>query len=120
MKFCWTSLYVNNMEESLKFYQEIVGLKIDRKLQAGPTMDIVFLGDGETKIELIADQSKNKVDLGKDILMGFTIDSVEEKLAFLKSKGINIHSGPFQPTPQTKFFFVEDPNGLKIQFVQIL
>ena len=36
MKFCWVTITVKNMEESLRFYQEIVGLTIDRRFQAGP------------------------------------------------------------------------------------
>jgi lactoylglutathione lyase len=46
------------------------------------------------------------------------MDSVDEMMAFVKEKGIPIHSGPFQPNPNTKFFFIIDPNGLKIQFVE--
>ena len=31
MKFCWCTIAVQNMEESLKFYQEIVELSISRR-----------------------------------------------------------------------------------------
>jgi lactoylglutathione lyase len=37
----------------------------------------------------------------------------------IKEKGIEIYDGPHQPNPNTKFFYVLDPNGLKIQFVEI-
>jgi len=36
----------------------------------------------------------------------------------LKEKGIDIHSGPFQPNPDIKFFYLLDPNGLKVQLVE--
>ena len=49
MKFCWTTIIVRNMQESLKFYQEIVGLCIDSRMNAGPGVEIAFLGDGQTK-----------------------------------------------------------------------
>jgi lactoylglutathione lyase len=51
MKFCWTTITVNNLEESLKFYQEIAGLSLERRFGAGPGSEIAFLGNGETKIE---------------------------------------------------------------------
>jgi lactoylglutathione lyase len=54
MKFLWTTILVNNMDESLKFYEEIVGLKLTERFQAGPGMEISFLGEGETKVELIS------------------------------------------------------------------
>lgn len=121
MSFCWTTLYVKNMDESVNFYESIVGLKIDHRAAFGPTMEIAFLVENETsetKVELIYDQSIPSPVIGNDISIGFTIPSVEEKLTFLKEKGIAIHSGPFQPGPRIKFFFIQDPNGLKIQFVE--
>lgn len=52
MKITWVTLSVKDMEESLRFYQEIVGLNIVNRFPAGPGVEIVFLGDGETKVEL--------------------------------------------------------------------
>jgi lactoylglutathione lyase len=118
MKFCWSTLNVINMEESLKFYQEVVGLSVSRRFNAGPGMEIAFLGDGETKVELICNGSGKAIDVGQDISWGFTVGSVDEMMAMLKEKGIAVQSGPFQPNPHTKFFFVLDPNGMKIQFVE--
>ena len=118
MKFCWTTLMVKDMEESLKFYQEIVGLSIDRRFKAGPGSEIVFLGKGETKVELISNEANKEVNFGKDISLGFEVDSLDDMLAFVKEKGAAVHSGPFQPNPHVRFFYVMDPNGLKIQFVE--
>ncbi len=56
--------------------------------------------------------------MGKDISLGFAVDSVDEMMAFVKEKGIAIHSCPFEPSPHVKFFYVLDPNGLKIQFLE--
>ncbi|MDD5601014.1 MAG: VOC family protein, partial [Actinomycetota bacterium] len=33
MKFCWTTIMVNDLEESLKFYQEIIGLPVNRRFK---------------------------------------------------------------------------------------
>ena len=118
MKFCWATLTVKNMEESLKFYQEIVGLELESRFQAGPGLEIAFLGKGETKVELKSSEHPTEVNVGKDICLGFSTDCLDEKMEFVKSKGIEIHSGPFQPSPTIRFFYVLDPNGLKIQFVE--
>ena len=118
MKFCWTTIMVNSMDESLKFYEEIVGLKLNRRFDAGPGKEIAFLGEGETQVELIRDESIEKVNIGEDISMGFEVKSVEEMMKFLKGKGIEIASGPIQPNPHIQFFYVKDPNGLNIQFVE--
>jgi lactoylglutathione lyase len=118
MKFCWSTITVKDMEESLKFYEEVVGLKIDRRFQAGPDMEIVFLGEGETKVELICNKKAKEVSFGENISLGFQVNSADETMEFLKERGIAIHSGPFQPNDHVKYFFVLDPNGLKIQFVE--
>ena len=118
MKFCWTTIMVTNMEESLNFYQEIVGLPLVRRIGAWPETDIAFLGEGQTMIEIIRNKGVNSVSFGKDISIGFETESLDELTAFLKEKGVAIHSGPFQPNPHVKFLYVTDPDGLKIQFVQ--
>ena len=118
MKFCWSTLNVKNMDESLKFYEEVVGLTVDRRFKTEPGVEIVFLGDGETKVELICNENSNNVNVGPDISWGFEVKSVDEMMNFVKEKGIAIESGPFQPNPYVKFFYIMDPNGLKIQFVE--
>lgn len=120
MKFCWSTLNVKNMEESLKFYEEVVGLTLDQRFQAGPGKEIAFLGDGETKIELIHNADNGDIDIGKDISWGFKVNSLDEMVHFITEKGIAIEDGPYQPNPNTKFFYVLDPNGLRIQFVETL
>lgn len=109
---------VKNMDESLKFYQDIVGLEVDRKFNTGLGVEIAFLGDGETKIELICNDTNKNINVGKDISWGFEVKSVDEMIKKVKQKGLDIHSGPFEPNPHIKFFYVMDPNGLKIQFVE--
>lgn len=117
MKFCWCTINVINMEESLQFYKEVVGLSLERRFQAGPDTEIAFLGTGGTEIELIWNRSKESVTIGNDISLGFEVDSLKEKIAFLKERKLDF-TGPFQPNPHVKFIFVTDPNGCRIQFVE--
>jgi len=120
MKFLWTTILVNNMDESLKFYEEIVGLKMTERFQAGPGMEISFLGEGETKVELIYNEKFKKLDAGNRVTLGFKVESLDEKINFIKEKGINILRGPIQPNPSIKYFIIKDPDGVKIQFAQQL
>lgn len=118
MKFCWTTVTVKNMEESLAFYTDVLGLKVDRRYKAGPDMELAFLGDGETKLELICNQKNSGVTIGKDISVDFEVESADEMTEYLKGKGIGIYSGPYQPNEHIKFFYILDPNGLKVQLVE--
>jgi len=118
MKFCWSTLNVKNMEESLRFYQDILGLSITGRFVTERGVEIVFLGEGETKIELICHHGDNEVNVGKDISWGFEVKSLTETLAGFQKKGIPVEEGPFQPHPHIRFFFIKDPNGLRIQLVE--
>ena len=118
MKFLWTTILVNNMDESLEFYEEIVGIKLVDRFPAGPGMEISFLGEGETKVELICNEKLKELDAGSRVTLGFKVESLEEKINFIKGKGTKIITGPIQPNPSIKYFIIKDPNGVKIQFAE--
>lgn len=118
MKFCWSTLNVRNLEESVKFYTDIIGLEVVREMNAGPEMKIVFLGRGETEIELIYNRKNQEINIGNDISWGFEVESLDEALELVKTNGIEIEQGPVQPTTKVKYFFIKDPNGLTIQLVE--
>ncbi len=118
MKFCWCTLTVNNLEQSISFYQDIIGLPIVRRLEPQAGVKIVFMGDGETNIELIYNETVKEVNFGQNISLGFEVESVSDKILFLEKMGIEIESGPFRPDPHVKFINILDPNGLKIQLIE--
>jgi len=120
MKFNWVTLHVKNLESSLRFYQEIVGLPLVRRFPAGPGSEIAFLGNGETQVELIGSSNETLAGMSPDISLGFAVESVEAVIALLNEKGVSIHSGPFQPGTNIRFIYVQDPDGLKIQFAEEL
>lgn len=118
MKFCWSTLKVKDINESIKFYEEVIGLKVANRFDTGQGMEIAFLGDGDTKVELVCNQGQTDINVGVDISWGFEVDSLDDAIALVKEKGIEIEGGPFQPNPHTKFFYILDPNGMKIQIVE--
>ena len=119
MKYCWTTISVKDLDASVVFYRDIVQLPVKRRFPAGPGSEIVFLGEGETQIELIK-YPHEAPPVGEGIALGFAVDSLDETLAFITKHGIEVESGPFQPNDQIKFFYVRDPNGVRIQFSESL
>lgn len=118
MRFCWVTIHVKNLSESVQFYQDIIGLDVIKRMNPNPEMEIVFLGSGETQIELIWNTKNKETNYGKDFSLGFEVGSVDKMIEILKGKNIPILSGPYQPNPAIKFIYIQDPNGLKIQFVE--
>ena len=119
MNFLWVTMHVSNLNETQKFYEDIVGLTQcgNHKIENG---EITFLEDSEwsTKVELIYLETANQISIGNDISLGFQVDSIDDMYALAMEKGLNIASGIISPNPHIKFFFVYDPNGVKVQFVQ--
>lgn len=120
MKFLWTTLHVKDMEDSLKFYRDIVGLPVIRSMKPNPEMEIVFLGKGETQVELISDNINGNQGTVGNISLGFDCCSLDEISKVLAENGINIHKGPYKPNPNIQFLYVLDPDGFKVQFVEII
>lgn len=120
MKFCWTTITVSDLEASLAFYTDLVGLSLDRRMKPSPDMEIAFLGSGETKVELVRNAAGPAVRIGDGVSIGFEVESLEAMGQRLKARGVAIHSGPFQPNPHVRFLYVLDPDGLKVQFVESL
>jgi len=118
MKFCWCTIRVNNMEDCIKFYKEIVGLSIANRYMTEKGKEICFLGDGETKVELIYDSNHKSTNCSEGISLGFEVESVDKMIKYIKEQGFEVESGPFQPSPKIKYFYVKDPNGFRVQFVE--
>ncbi|HBA60895.1 MAG TPA: glyoxalase [Elusimicrobia bacterium] len=120
MKFCWCTIGVKDLEKSIKFYKEILGLPVCKRFSAGPKMEICFMGEGETKVELVCGSDYKAKNDAKAVSLGFEVKSVEETIAFIKEKGLKVDDGPYQPNPHIKFFYIKDPDGISIRLVENL
>lgn len=119
MKYLWTTIHVKDLEESIAFYSDILGLQVTKRFPAGPGVEIAFMGNDnpdETLVELLAEHGNSSVHFSDFLSIGFEVESLDTIRDLLKSKNI-----PFSETietPGSKFFFVKDPNGLNVQFFQ--
>jgi len=118
MKFCWTTLSVKDLEKSIKFYTEIVGLPLNRRFKANTDMELAFLGEGTTELELIHDE-KSEDAFAKGISIGFTIEgTLEEVIERLNEEGFSEQSAIHSPNPVMRFVYVKDPDGFTVQFIE--
>ena len=118
MKFKWATFKVADMEKSLHFYKELLGLNIAMELGT-PEHRIIMLGNPqETMIELICAPNA-AINIGNGVSIGLEIDDMEAQLLKLRENGCAI-SPPMSPNPQMRFYFVQDPDGYTIQLVEML
>lgn len=118
MKNLWTTIHVKNMDDSVKFYTEILDLTVDKRYSPAEGVEIAFLGSGETKFELISTPQSESVTFTNHVSTGFSVESVDAYIKHLREKGIEIIEGPLAPNPYVKFFYILDPNGYRIQLVE--
>jgi Predicted enzyme related to lactoylglutathione lyase len=114
MKIKYTTMIVKDMDESIKFYRDVMGFKIDSQYDLGPAGTITLLkGEGETMVELI----KNPTDEPGLFSMGMDVEDINATVKELKSKGAKI---TMEPTPITvgTLAFLEDPSGVRIALIQ--
>ena len=94
MKIKYTTLIVKDMDESIKFYTNVMGFKIDSQYDLGPDGAITLLkGEGETMVEII----QNPVNEPGLFSMGMDVEDLETTLEELKAKGAET----MEPTPIT-------------------
>jgi lactoylglutathione lyase len=114
MKIKYTTLIVKDMEESIKFYTEVMGFEIDSQYDLGPVGNITLLkGEGETMVEII----ENPVDEPGIFSIGMDVEDLDTTIKELKSKGAKITMEPMAITVGT-LAFIEDPNGVRIALIQ--
>lgn len=93
-------------------------MPLKRRFTGGPGTELAFLGEEGTELELICNPDHPAPGNVEGISIGFKVKSVDEMIRFVESKGIEVKSGPFEPNPHIKFFYVKDPNGVDVQFVE--
>lgn len=119
MAFLWTTIHVKNIEASIKFYEEVVGLTLRRRFSPRPGQELAFLGVGETEVELIHYDGEVLPGNIEGISIGFSCEDADALSKSLTEKGYTV-GDMVMPNPMLKFFIVKDPDGVNVQFVQDL
>lgn len=126
MRLLHTMLRVGNLEESLKFYCDNLGMKLLRKKDyPGGEFTLAFVGYGDESdtavIELTYNWGKDKYDLGDaygHIALG--VDDIYATCDAIAQRGGKVTR---QPGPMkhgsTVIAFVEDPDGYKVELIQL-
>lgn len=106
------TIYVKNLEESMEFYTDVLGLTEKKRISPQPFLHLVFLQDEAGNIvELIKndyDNTTNENETGR-VTLGFKVENLKEISSLLESKNVKI-----EPGPMPGYIFIYDPNGVKI------
>jgi lactoylglutathione lyase len=126
MRLLHTMLRVGNLETALKFYCEVLGMKLLRQKEyPSGEFTLAFIGYGDeadnTVIELTYNWGREKYDLGDaygHIAIG--VDDIYQTCDQIKAMGgkVSREPGPMKHGT-TVIAFVEDPDGYKVELIQL-
>jgi lactoylglutathione lyase len=125
MRILHTMLRVANLEQSLKFYCEILGMHLIRqKDYPGGEFTLAFVGYGqeseEAVIELTYNWGVDHYEIGNGYgHIAIAVDDIYGTCEKIKSLGgtVSREPGPMKHG-STVIAFIEDPNGYKIELIQ--
>jgi len=134
-------IVVTNIENSLKFYRDLLGLKIERSMNESGTYIDNMLGfknvqvktvkmsapNGNTLVELLEFNApvgnnaiRNVHDVGASHV-AFTVSDIDETYQKLKQSGVKFNAPPqLSPDGYAKVTFCFDPDKTPIEIVQVL
>ncbi len=119
MKIGFITIPVHSMDESIQFYEQVIGLKLFKRFNPDEGTEIAFMSDGhEGVIELIHGAG---FPPGSEcsVSIGFNVDDIDETHEHLKKHGVKITSGPIRLPTKTQILHAEDPNGVNLGFVHV-
>jgi lactoylglutathione lyase len=120
-KYLHTRIRVSDMDKTLKFYSEVLGLKILESKTSPRGSKLVFLEapGTDSEIELCSFPDSGKIDVPEDLVhMAFQVENLEETIQCLEKSGVPITEGPIETSNGTKFIFTEDPDKYEIELME--
>lgn len=131
---------VSDLERSLRFYRDLLGLRLVKKMdEAGSYIDVIsgLKRGAVTTVKLSAEDS-SLIELlyyhfqprlrQKKVLssigashVAFTVDDIDKEYSRLLAEGIKFNSSPqVSPDGYAKVAFCQDPDGVFVELVQVL
>jgi lactoylglutathione lyase len=126
--FVHASIRVSNMERSIKFYRDFLGLQIVEQITIPENnAELVFMQDQHAEgaqIELTYYKNQRKflqADYEDRLFdhLGFTVKNMQQTLQAMRKAGVTITDEPYRLKEGGSLLaFVEDPDGTLIELIE--
>ena len=123
MKFLHTSITVRNLEESIAYYTDVLGLEIERRRRIPENhAEIAFVKDpiSGARVELTHWDGKDSFDPGEQLdHLAFEVADLDAVLADARAKGAKVAKEPFHVSGGSgRIAFLLDPNDVWIELIE--
>ena len=120
-KLLHTRYRVNDLERTVKFYRDILGLEEIKRHKSPRGSELVFLKTpgSEELIEITYFPAGGPVQVQPDLThLAFEVASLAEFEKHLAAHGLKYSDGPTTSSAGTTFAFVDAPEGYEIELIQ--
>jgi len=120
-KLLHTRMRVNDIERTVKFYQDVLGLKVVRRSVSPRGSQLVFLAtpNSEEEIELCRLPDSPSVQVQPDLMhLAFEVESIAAFAAEIAKKGIKLSDGPTKTGSGATIAFIDAPEGYEIELIE--
>ena len=122
-KLLHTRYRLNDLERSVKFYREVLGLTEVRRHKSPRGSELVFMQapGSEELIELCYFPSSGPVHVQPDLThLAFEVESLEAFGQHLTALGLKFSDGPTMRDDGAGFAFIDAPEGYEIELMQLV
>src|SRR6202165_196500 len=120
-KLLHTRYRVIDLEKTVSFYRDVLGLKEVRRHTSGRGSQLVFFKapPSEEEIEICTFDESGPVVAGPDLThLAFELDDMESFAREAASKGYPLSDGPHRTERGDAIAFVDAPEGYEIELIQ--
>jgi len=121
-KLLHTRMRVNDIEKTVKFYEQALGLKATRRHTSPRGAQLVFLATPNSDEEIEICQmppGAEPVKVQPDLMhLAFAVDDLEAFAAGLKQKGFALSDGPTKTGSGSVIAFIDAPEGYEVELIQ--
>jgi lactoylglutathione lyase len=120
-KLLHTRYRVNDLERTVNFYRDVLGLEEIRRHKSPRGSELVFLKapGSEEQIEITCFPGSGPVQVQPDLThLAFEVDNLAEFGAHLAKHGLKFSDGPTTSSSGTTFAFIDAPEGYEIELIQ--
>jgi lactoylglutathione lyase len=120
-KLLHTRMRVSDMEQTIRFYTEVLGLEVlERKVSPrGSHLAFLKVPNSEELIELTSFPPSGPVKVQEDLVhLAFQVESLDDTIASLNAMGVTITDGPTTSSSGSRFIFIDAPDGYEIELIE--
>jgi lactoylglutathione lyase len=120
-KLLHTRMRVSDMDQTIGFYTEVLGLEVlERKTSPrGSHLAFLRVPNSDELIELCSFPPSGPVQVQEDLVhLAFQVESLDDTIASLSKKGIRVTDGPTTTSSGSRFIFIDAPDGYEVELIE--